>query len=70
MIRNVDTYGYALVEFRKSGSFVDVSGTEFDSNVEVAGASWIFRQGARNGWCLGIRGEPVRGTAYLGVHWI
>ena len=49
VIRNVDTYGYALVEFRKSGSFVDVSGTEFDSNVEVAGASRIFGRALATG---------------------
>ena len=49
VIRNVDTYGYALIEVRKSGSFVDVTGTEFNSDVEVAGASWIFGKALSTG---------------------
>lgn len=44
VVRDVETYGYALAEIRRSGTEVDVSGTVFDSEVEVAGLSWIFRR--------------------------
>lgn len=42
VIRDVETYGYALAEIRQSGTEVDVSGSVFDSAVEVIGLSWIF----------------------------
>ena len=42
VVRDVETYGYGLLEVRRSGSDVDVSGTVFESEVEVLGASWIF----------------------------
>ena len=41
-VRNVDTYGYGLVELRQSRSEVDVNGQNFDSEVDVISASWIF----------------------------
>ncbi|QPZ91014.1 ShlB/FhaC/HecB family hemolysin secretion/activation protein [Thioclava electrotropha] len=42
VLRDVDTYGYALLEAKRVESNVDVSGTKFDSAVDVVGASWIF----------------------------
>ena len=42
VLRDVDTYGYGILEYRRSSSDVDVGGTEFDSDVDVLGASWIF----------------------------
>lgn len=48
-VRNVDTYGYGLVELRRSATEVDVSGTSFDSAVNVIGASWIFGKALSGG---------------------
>ncbi|WP_076447998.1 ShlB/FhaC/HecB family hemolysin secretion/activation protein [Roseivivax lentus] len=42
VIRDVETYGYALFELRRSGSEVDVPATDFDSVVDAASASWIY----------------------------
>lgn len=41
-IRNVDTYGYGLLDLRRSSSEVDVGAQEFDSEVDVLAASWIY----------------------------
>lgn len=42
VLRDVDSYGYALIEARGTGSDVDVSGTRFLSDVEVVSGSWIY----------------------------
>jgi hemolysin activation/secretion protein len=52
VIRDVDTYGYGLAEWRKTTSNVDVSGTKFDSGVEVGGASWIYGKALPHGGAL------------------
>lgn len=41
-VRSVDTYGYGIVEARRSATEVDASGTIYDSAVNVIGASWIY----------------------------
>lgn len=41
-VRNVDTYGYGLLELRKSGSEVDVADKDYDGEVDVVSASWIY----------------------------
>lgn len=41
-VRDVETYGYGLVEVRRSASDVDVAGLSFESEVNVIGASWIY----------------------------
>ncbi|AXI53549.1 hypothetical protein C1J05_02680 [Sulfitobacter sp. JL08] len=51
VIRDVDTYGYALLEARRSSSDSDVDGvsTDFESTVNVIAASWIYGRALQNG---------------------
>ena len=51
VIRNIDTYGYALLEARRSSSDSDVDGisTDFESTVNVIAASWIYGRALQNG---------------------
>lgn len=42
VIRDVETYGYALFELRRSETDVEAGGASFDSDVRTAGAAWIF----------------------------
>ena len=47
VVRDVDTYGYTLLEFRRSTSDVDIDETgeettKFDSDVDVLAATWIY----------------------------
>ena len=49
VVRNIDTYGYALGEIRRSGSEVDVSDTRFESEVEAIGLSWIYGKAVAGG---------------------
>ena len=50
-LRSVDTYGYGLIEARRSSSDNDVNGvsTDFESTVNVVGASWIYGRALQNG---------------------
>jgi len=50
-VRDVDTYGYGLVELRRTSSDTDVDGSpiDYDSDVNVAGASWIYGKALQNG---------------------
>ena len=50
-VRSVDTYGYGLIEARRSSSDNDVDGvsTDFESTVNVVGASWIYGRALQNG---------------------
>ena len=50
-LRSVDTYGYGLIEARRSSSDSDVNGvsTDFESAVNVLGASWIYGRALQNG---------------------
>ncbi len=50
-LRSVDTYGYGLIEVRRSSSDNDVDGvsTDFESTVNVVGASWIYGRALQNG---------------------
>lgn len=52
VIRNVDTYGYAILDLRETDSEVDVSGTVFDSGVRAVGASWIYGHALPHGGAL------------------
>jgi hemolysin activation/secretion protein len=52
VIRNIDTFGYALFEVRRSSNDEDVIGTatgDFDSTVDVIAASWIHGRALANG---------------------
>ncbi len=51
VVRDVDTYGYALLEARRSSSDNDVDGisTDFKSKVNVIAASWIYGRALQNG---------------------
>ncbi len=51
VIRDIDTYGYALLEVRRSSSDSDVDGvsTDFESTVNVIAASWIYGRALQNG---------------------
>ena len=42
VIRDVERYGYALLEIRRSETSVAAGATSFDSGVDVASLSWIF----------------------------
>ena len=50
-VRSVDTYGYGLIEVRRSGSDNDVDGVsiDFKSTVNVVSASWIYGRALQNG---------------------
>ena len=50
-VRSVDTYGYGLIEARRSSSDSDVDGvsTDFESTVKVVGVSWIYGRALQNG---------------------
>lgn len=52
VIRNVDTYGYAILDLRETRSGVDVSGTVFDSDVRALGLSWIHGHALSHGGAL------------------
>ena len=51
VIRDIDTYGYALFEARRSSSDSDVDGisTDFESTVNVIAGSWIYGRALPNG---------------------
>jgi hemolysin activation/secretion protein len=52
VIRTIDTFGYGLFEVRRSANDEDVIGTtaeDFDSTVDVIGASWIHGRALANG---------------------
>lgn len=42
VIRDVERYGYAIVEARHASTDVDVSGTVFESGVNTIGATWLY----------------------------
>ncbi|WP_224502672.1 ShlB/FhaC/HecB family hemolysin secretion/activation protein [Celeribacter litoreus] len=48
-VRDVDTYGYGLAEFRHAASDVDVAGNPIDSEVNVLALSWIYGAAFDNG---------------------
>ncbi|QJF50251.1 ShlB/FhaC/HecB family hemolysin secretion/activation protein [Roseobacter ponti] len=50
-VRSIDTYGYGLLEVRRSSSDSDVDGipTDFESTVNVIGASWIYGRALQTG---------------------
>lgn len=50
-VRSVDSYGYGLLEVRRSSSDSDVDGvaTDFDTTVNVLAASWIYGHALQNG---------------------
>ena len=54
VIRDVETYGYALLEARRSNSDSDVDGisTDFESTVNVAAASWIYGHALQHGGAI------------------
>lgn len=52
VIRNVDTYGYAILELRQTQSGVNVSGAVFDSDVRAFGAAWIYGHALARGGAL------------------
>lgn len=56
-VRDVDTYGYGLLEVRRTSSDTDVDGTatDFDSAVNVLGASWIYGKALPNGGATNTR---------------
>lgn len=48
-IRNVDTYGYGLLEFRHSSTEVDVAGRIFDSETNALSGTWIYGNALQSG---------------------
>ncbi len=63
-LRSVDTYGYGLIEVRRSNSDNDVDGvsTDFESTVNVVGASWIFGRALQNGGAFEYAANLSLGT--------
>ena len=63
-LRSVDTYGYGLVEARRSSSDNDVGGVgaDFESTVNVFGASWIYGRALQNGGALEYAANLSLGT--------
>ena len=51
-VRNVDTYGYGLLEVRQSASEVDVADQTFESEADVISASWIYGKALTTGGAL------------------
>lgn len=51
-VRNVDTYGYGLLEVRQSSSDVDFADQSFESEVDVISASWIYGKALTTGGAL------------------
>jgi len=49
VLRDVERYGYALFDLRRSETDVDVGAAAFDSAVEVVGGSWIFGKTIQGG---------------------
>ncbi|MFD1341503.1 ShlB/FhaC/HecB family hemolysin secretion/activation protein [Litorisediminicola beolgyonensis] len=49
VVRDVETYGYGLLELRRSSSDVDVEGQSFDSTVDAVSAGWIFGKALETG---------------------
>lgn len=51
VLRIIDTYGYVLIEARRSSTDTDVDGvtTDFESTVNVIAASWIYGRALENG---------------------
>lgn len=49
VVRSVDSFGYAIVEARRSASDASVGGDDFGNAVNVFGASWIYSKALMNG---------------------
>ncbi|MBD3662615.1 ShlB/FhaC/HecB family hemolysin secretion/activation protein [Sulfitobacter sp. TSTF-M16] len=49
VLRDIDTYGYGLLEFRHSSTEIDVAGEEFDSEINAISATWIYGKAFENG---------------------
>ncbi len=49
VLRDVETYGYAIVEARHASTDVDVAGTRFESGVVAAGLAWIHGRTTASG---------------------
>ncbi len=62
VLRDVERYGYALLELRQSGSSDDVGGTTFESDVNVVGASWIYGRALSGGGALEYAANLSAGT--------
>ena len=48
-VRNVDTYGYGLLEIRHSSTETDVGDLDFDSEVNAVSATWIYGNATESG---------------------
>ncbi len=49
VVRDVDTYGYGLLEFRHSSTEIDVGDEDFDSEINAVSATWIYGKALQNG---------------------
>lgn len=49
VVRDVETYGYGLFEFRHSNTDVDVGKRTFDSEINAVSATWIYGKALQDG---------------------
>lgn len=49
VVRDVEAYGFGIIELRQSGNSSSTAGGAFDSKVHVASASWIYGRALNGG---------------------
>lgn len=52
VLRDVETYGFGIVELRQSGNSSSTASDTFDSKVSVASASWVYGRALNRGGAL------------------